>query len=53
MVTAIKIPTPIPVLNIPPITLHELTIKTRNATVSRLKNFAVFITLNLSMTHNQ
>ena len=41
--TAIKMPTPIPVLKIPPITLQELTEKARNAVAIRLKNFEVFM----------
>ena len=45
-VTAIKTPTPIPVLNIPPITSHELTDKARNAITTRVKNVEVFIISN-------
>jgi hypothetical protein len=41
--TAIKMPTPMPVLKIPLITLHELTDKARNAVRIRLKKFEVFM----------
>ena len=40
-------PTPIPILKIPPITLHELTDKPRNKAKIRLKNFEVFMARNL------
>jgi hypothetical protein len=45
--TVIKMPTPIPILKIPPITLHELTDKPRNKAKIRLKNFEVFMARNL------
>lgn len=44
--TEIKMPTPTPVLKIPPITLQELTDKARNAAKIRLKNFEVFMARN-------
>jgi hypothetical protein len=44
--TVIKIPTSIPVLNIPPITLHEFTINIRNRTKIAGKNLKVFMARN-------
>ena len=45
--TVMKMPTPMPVLKIPPIMLHELTDKPRNKAKIRLKNFEVFMARNL------
>jgi hypothetical protein len=47
--TVIKMPTPTPVLKIPPITLHELTDKARNAAKIRLKSFEVFMARNFNI----
>jgi hypothetical protein len=46
--TVITIPTPMPVLKIPPIMLHELTIKVRNTKKIAGKDFILFMTRNFS-----
>jgi hypothetical protein len=51
--TVTKIPTSIPVLNIPPITLHEFTINIRNRTKIAGKNFKVFMARNISDIKNK